>query len=117
MSLPRNVRRISLVVLACACLIIAPAHSFPAPQAAQSVHITLLGTTDLHAHIDPVDYYANKPIALGFAKIATLIRGIRKEQPNSLLLDAGDTIQGTPLGYYFATEEPAKPNPMMLVMN
>ena len=105
------------MLLACACLMIAPAYSFPAPQAAQSVHITLIGTTDLHAHIDPVDYYANKPIALGFAKIATLIRGIRKEQPNSLLLDAGDTIQGTPLGYYFATEERAKPNPMMLVMN
>ncbi len=88
-----------------------------APQATQSVHITLLGTTDLHAHIEPVDYYANKPAALGFAKIATLIRGIRKEQANLLLLDAGDTIQGTPLGYYFAKEEPGKPNPMMLVMN
>ena len=81
------------------------------------MHITLLGTTDLHAHIEPVDYYANKPAALGFAKIATLIRAIRKEQTNVLLLDAGDTIQGTPLGYYFAKDDPDKPNPMMLVMN
>src|ERR1700722_93439 len=92
--------RISLAVLACACLILAPAHSLPPPQAAQAVHVTLLGTTDLHAHIEPVDYYANKPAALGFAKIATLIRDVRKEQPNLLLLDAGDTIQGTSLGYY-----------------
>ena len=96
---------------------IAPAHSSPAPQAAQSVHITLLGTTDLHAHIEPVDYFTNKPAPLGLAKIATLVRGVRKEQPNVLLLDAGDTIQGTPLGYYFAKDEPTKPNPMMLVMN
>jgi 2',3'-cyclic-nucleotide 2'-phosphodiesterase/3'-nucleotidase len=119
LNLPRKTfkGRISFVLLACACLMITPAYSFPAPQAAESVHITLMGTTDLHAHIEPVDYYANKPLALGFAKIATLIRGIRKEQPNSLLLDAGDMIQGTPLGYYFATEERAKPNPMMLVMN
>ena len=90
MNLPRNVLigRISLAVLACACLMIAPARSFLPPQAAQSVHITLLGTTDLHAHIEPVDYFANKPAALGLAKIATLIRGIRKEQSNLLLLDA-----------------------------
>ena len=109
--------KILFAVLACACLVIAPAHSFPAPQAASLVHITLLGTTDLHSHIEPVDYFANKPAALGFAKIATLIRAVRKEQTNLLLLDAGDTIQGTPLGYYFAKDEPAKPNPMMLVMN
>ncbi len=109
--------RISLALLACACLLIAPARSTPPPQAARSVHITLLGTTDLHAHIEPVDYFTNKPAALGFAKIATLIRAVRKEQSNVLLLDAGDTIQGTPLGYYFAKDDPEKPNPMMLVMN
>src|ERR1700722_13060282 len=96
---------ISLVVLTCACLIISPAYSVPAPQAAQSVHITLLGTTDLHAHIEPVNYYSNEPDTLGLAKIATLIRAARKEQTNLLLLDAGDTIQGTPLGYYFAKFE------------
>ena len=119
LKLPRTglVGRIALAVLICACLAIVSADSLPARQAAQTVHITLLGTTDLHAHIEPVNYYTNEPAALGFAKIATLIRGVRGEQPNLLLLDAGDTIQGTPLGYYFAKDEPAKPNPMMLVMN
>jgi 2',3'-cyclic-nucleotide 2'-phosphodiesterase/3'-nucleotidase len=106
-----------LAVLACACFFLAPAHSLPAPQAAQPVHITLLETTDLHARIAPVDYFTNKPVAQGLAKVATLIRAIRKEQPNALLVDAGDIIQGTPLGYYFAKEEPGKANPMMLEMN
>lgn len=119
MKFPRWFRGnwISLAALACACFLMAPASSFPAPQSAQSVHITLMGTTDLHARLGPLDYLSNKPGAIGFGKIATLIRAIRREQPNTLLLDAGDTIQGTPLAYYFAKDEPDKPNPMMLVMN
>ncbi len=119
MKFPRWFRGnwISLAALACACFLMAPASSFPAPQSAQSVHITLMGTTDLHARLGPLDYLSNKPGEIGFGKIATLIRAIRREQPNTLLLDAGDTIQGTPLAYYFAKDEPDKPNPMMLVMN
>ncbi len=113
-----RVGRMGLGALAaCVCLLAIAIHSSATPQAAQPVHITVLGTTDLHAHIEPVDYFTNKPAALGLAKVATLIRGVRKEQPNVLMVDSGDTIQGTPLGYYFAKDDPAKPNPMMLVMN
>lgn len=86
-------------------------HDFP------NVHIMLLGTTDLHGHIEPLDYYTNKPAQLGLAKIATLIRRVRTEQPNVLLLDSGDTIQGTPLAYYFAHKDTDQANPMMLAMN
>ncbi len=110
--------RISFALLVCACLLIAPAYSSPAPQAAQTVHITLMGTTDLHAHIDPVGLLCEQTHRAGVCKDCHfLIGGIRKEQTRTLLLDAGDTIQGTPLGYYYATEERTKPNPMMLVMN
>ena len=66
---------------------------------------------------EPLDYYTNKPANLGFAKIATLIREARAEQPNTLLLDSGDTIQGTPLAYYYATKDTHAMNPMMLLMN
>src|SRR5262249_31039679 len=38
------------------------------------VQITILGTTDLHGNIDPIDYYTNKPDNRGLAKIATLIK-------------------------------------------
>jgi 2',3'-cyclic-nucleotide 2'-phosphodiesterase (5'-nucleotidase family) len=86
-------------------------------QSPPTVRITLLGTTDLHGHIEPLDYYSNKPAQLGLAKIATLIRRVRAEQPNVLLLDSGDTIQGTPLAYYFARKDPDRPNPMIQAMN
>ena len=81
------------------------------------VQITILGTTDLHGNIDPIDYYTNKPDNRGLAKIATLIKRARKENPNSLLIDSGDTIQGTPLESFHNRKNNTPPDPMMLVMN
>src|SRR5215475_2708423 len=81
------------------------------------IQITILGTTDLHGNIDPVDYYTNKPDNRGIAKIATLIKRIRKEEPNVVLIDSGDTIQGSPLESYHGRKNNKPPDPMMLVMN
>jgi 2',3'-cyclic-nucleotide 2'-phosphodiesterase / 3'-nucleotidase len=81
------------------------------------VQITILGTTDLHGNINPIDYYTNKPDNRGLAKIATLIKRIRKEQPNVVLVDSGDTIQGTPLESFHNRKNNQPPDPMMLVMN
>jgi 2',3'-cyclic-nucleotide 2'-phosphodiesterase (5'-nucleotidase family) len=81
------------------------------------VSITILGTTDTHGHLMPVDYFANTPANRGQAKIATLVRRVRAEQQNVLLLDSGDTLQGTPLAFYFARKDASKPNPEMAVMN
>ena len=85
--------------------------------APERVQITILGTTDLHGNIDPIDYYTNKPENRGLAKIATLIKRIRKEQPNLLLIDSGDTIQGTPLESVHNRKNNKPPDPMMLIMN
>ncbi|HEV8385458.1 MAG TPA: 5'-nucleotidase C-terminal domain-containing protein, partial [Candidatus Acidoferrales bacterium] len=104
--------------LACAALLLAAAIVPVWPQApAARVHITLLGTTDLHGNIFPVDYYLNQPANRGLAKIATLVRQVRSEEKNVLLLDSGDTIQGTPLAYYFARKDTSKPNPTIAAMN
>ncbi len=81
------------------------------------VHITVLGTTDLHGNIYPIDYYSNKPDNRGLAKVATLIKRARKENPTALLIDSGDTIQGTPLVYYHNKKNNKPTHPMMLVMN
>lgn len=86
-------------------------------SAANRVHITIVGTTDLHGNIFPIDYYKNAPDNRGLAKIATLIKRARLENPNTLLLDSGDTIQGTPLEYYHNKKNNRPPDPMMLVMN
>jgi len=83
----------------------------------ERVSITLLGTTDLHGNIYPIDYYTDQPANRGLAKIATLVKEVRAKQPNVLLLDSGDTIQGTPLAYYFARRDTSKPNPTVAVMN
>jgi 2',3'-cyclic-nucleotide 2'-phosphodiesterase/3'-nucleotidase len=69
----------------------------------------------------PYDYFTARPATRGLAKIATLIRAARAENPNTLLIDCGDTIQGTPLEavYQHAVEwpVPSRHDPMMLAMN
>jgi 2',3'-cyclic-nucleotide 2'-phosphodiesterase / 3'-nucleotidase len=79
--------------------------------------VTILATTDLHGNINPIDYYSNKPDARGLAKAATIIKQARREKPDLLLLDSGDTIQGTPLIYYHNKKNNRPPDPMMLSMN
>src|ERR1700719_4523352 len=98
---------------------------------AARVKLTVLATTDLHGNMYPVDYYLDKPANRGLAKIATLIRAARAANPNNLLIDCGDTIQGTPLEYVYQTYvrtghlpvkltfrgAPFQHDPMMLTMN
>ncbi len=100
-------------------LLLALAFLSPTPPsgAANRVQITVLGTTDLHGNIYPVDYYTNKPDNRGLAKVATLIRRARKENPNLLLVDSGDTIQGTPHEYVHNKKNNTPPDPMRLAMN
>jgi 2',3'-cyclic-nucleotide 2'-phosphodiesterase / 3'-nucleotidase len=103
-----------LLVLTLALLLSPPVGS---QGTSNRVQITILGTTDLHGNIYPTDYYTNKADNRGLAKIATLIKRARKDNPNALLIDSGDTIQGTPLEYYHNKKNNQPPDPMMLVMN
>ncbi|WNH09694.1 bifunctional metallophosphatase/5'-nucleotidase [Thalassobellus suaedae] len=65
--------------------------------------ITILHTNDVHSNIDTFEdgKYANKG---GVARRATLIESIRKENPHTLLFDAGDIFQGTPYFNYYGGE-------------
>src|SRR5437870_12496305 len=88
------------------------------PQAATPrVHVVILSTTDMNGRVFPIDYYTNKYDNVGIAKLATLVKQARKDDPDLLLLDSGDTIQGTPLEYYHNKRHNAPPDPMMLAMN
>ncbi|MBK3568240.1 bifunctional UDP-sugar hydrolase/5'-nucleotidase [Streptomyces sp. MBT62] len=102
---------------------LAGAAAAPAAQAAEKkkpgkpakrYSLTVMGTTDLHGHVFNWDYFKDaeysdaKGNAMGLARVSTLVNQIRQEKGrrNTLLLDAGDTIQGTPLTYYFAKVDP-----------
>lgn len=68
-------------------------------------HITILHTNDVHSHIDPFPADDSRnPNMGGAARRATLIQTIRQENPNVLLLDAGDIFQGTPYFNYYGGE-------------
>ncbi|RWW98884.1 bifunctional metallophosphatase/5'-nucleotidase [Flavobacterium cerinum] len=76
--------------------------SFAEPPAKK---ITILHTNDVHSHIDPFPVSDPKyPNMGGAARRATLIESIRRENPNVLLLDAGDIFQGTPYFNYYGGE-------------
>ncbi|MGQ5595545.1 bifunctional metallophosphatase/5'-nucleotidase [Streptomyces sp. ESR1.13] len=76
--------------------------------------LTVLGTTDLHGHVFNWDYFKDAEYtdaagnAQGLGRISTLVNQVREEKGrhNTLLVDAGDTIQGTPLTYYYAKVDP-----------
>ena len=74
----------------------------------------MLGTSDTHGNVYNWDYYRDAEYDdsahndVGVAKLAALVNQIRAERRGkaTLVLDAGDTIQGTPLATYYAKQEP-----------
>ncbi|MER5444283.1 5'-nucleotidase C-terminal domain-containing protein [Streptomyces sp. NPDC002766] len=101
-----------------------------AKKPAKRYALTVMGTTDLHGHVFNWDYYKDAEYsdkagnAQGLARVSTLVNQVREEKGrcNTLLLDAGDTIQGTPLTYYYAkvdpiTAEGGPVHPMAQAMN
>ncbi|MFF4886402.1 bifunctional metallophosphatase/5'-nucleotidase [Streptomyces nigra] len=117
---------------------VAGAVGAPAAHAAQSAKgprkkryaLTVMGTTDLHGNVFNWDYFKDAEYtdaagnAKGLSRVSTLVNQVRKEKGrgNTLLIDAGDTIQGTPLTYYYAKVDPITAkggpvHPMAAAMN
>ncbi|XQU71858.1 hypothetical protein OJJOAM_004647 [Cupriavidus sp. H18C1] len=71
--------------------------------------LALLETADLHSNVRSYDYFKlAEDQTMGFERVSTLIKQARAEFPNTLLLDNGDTIQGTALADYQAQVNPLK---------
>ncbi|WP_157208752.1 bifunctional metallophosphatase/5'-nucleotidase [Mariniflexile maritimum] len=71
----------------------------------KTTKITILHTNDVHSHIDPFGAEDGRNANMGgVARRARLIETIRNENPNTLLLDAGDIFQGTPYFNYYGGE-------------
>ena len=96
-------------------------HPFSAGAATNQAHLRIMETTDLHVHVFPYDYYADRPIdTVGLARTASYIKDIRSEATNSLLVDNGDFLQGNPMGDYIAYERGMKDgdmHPVITAMN
>ena len=96
-------------------------HPFSALAANNQAHLRIMETTDLHVHLFPYDYYADKPRdTVGLARTASLIKEIRGEATNSMLIDNGDFLQGNPMGDYIAYERGMKEgdlHPVIQAMN
>ncbi|MEB3223524.1 MAG: bifunctional UDP-sugar hydrolase/5'-nucleotidase [Candidatus Sericytochromatia bacterium] len=84
-----------------AALIVAGPVTLPAQAAPEA--LTILHTNDTHDHLEAFDVSGQKDIG-GIARRATLFRRIRKETPATLVLDAGDVFQGTPLFNFYSGE-------------
>lgn len=75
------------------------------PLCAATVDFRIMETTDLHSNMMDFDYYKDKPTdKFGLVRTATLIAAARAEAKNSVLVDNGDVIQGSPLGDYMAAK-------------
>lgn len=112
-----KLRRLTVVAVLVALLL--PLFASGATLSAQTdgTTITVLQTSDLHGNLIPWDYYGNKPAEWSLSKVATLVKQERATDPDLLLLDAGDTIQGTPLAYYYNMIDTTTPHPMAATMN
>ncbi|GLR08096.1 2',3'-cyclic-nucleotide 2'-phosphodiesterase [Mixta theicola] len=90
------------------------------PLSAATVDFRIMETTDLHSNMMDFDYYKDKPSdKFGLVRTATLIAAARAEVKNSVLVDNGDVIQGSPLGDYMAAKglKPGETHPVYQAMN
>ncbi len=90
-------------------------------QAAETRSIVILGTSDIHGNVDNYDYFTDSvptgSSQRGLTKIQSYVKGVKAANPDTIVIDDGDTIQGTPLSYYFEAVDTSKTNPLALAMN
>ncbi|MBG0565707.1 bifunctional metallophosphatase/5'-nucleotidase [Actinoplanes aureus] len=132
MPLPTGVSRRSVIAASAAAtaapLVLSEAAQAGRPKPPESYRLTVLGTSDTHGNVYNWDYYKDAEYDdsahndVGVAKLAALVNKLRAEATGPVLvLDAGDTIQGTPLATYYAKQEPitstGEKHPMARAMN
>ncbi|MGH7531391.1 MAG: 5'-nucleotidase C-terminal domain-containing protein [Gemmatimonadales bacterium] len=98
--------------LLCALLI-----AFQAP-AADTAHIVLVATTDVHGRVLGWDYVRDSAAPGGLSRAATILDSLRAGHPGAVvLLDAGDLLQGNPFAAFFARHDDRQPHPIVDALN
>ncbi|MBQ7230938.1 MAG: 5'-nucleotidase C-terminal domain-containing protein [Oscillospiraceae bacterium] len=115
----KNVSRMLSVILAI-CMVVSLVPFVWATESADTVEILMLDTSDIHGQLYATDYTADASASgtyrQGLTRVATYIKEMREQYPNFFLADTGDTVQGTPLTYYFAFEEHTMADPTVKAM-
>ncbi len=90
------------------------------PTESDNVEILMLGTSDIHGQLYATDYTADVSASgtyrQGWTRAASYIKEQRAAYENVFLADIGDTVQGTPLTYYFAFEEDTMQDPTVKML-
>ncbi len=90
-------------------------------NAAETRSLAILGTSDIHGNVRNYDYFTDSvptgSSQRGLTKILTYANAVRASNPNTILIDNGDTIQGNPLAYYFDMIDTSVENPLAAAMN
>lgn len=87
---------------------------------AAELNLRVIETTDLHANMMDYDYYKDAPSSvIGLVRAADLVMKARGQVQNSVLVDNGDLIQGSPMGDYAAAKglKKGEVHPVMKAMN
>jgi 2',3'-cyclic-nucleotide 2'-phosphodiesterase/3'-nucleotidase len=77
-----------------------------------TAELTMLATTDMHGRAQDWDYFRNAPNAGsnvgGLARVGSVVDAVREQKgaDSVFVVDNGDFLQGTPLSYYYASQEP-----------
>lgn len=84
---------------------------------AQETRLQILETTDVRGHVLPQDVFTLQPAPGGWARVGTLIRTLRSNNPATLLIDNGDGTEGQPINYVWSHLKPDAAEPTMALMN
>jgi len=112
----RHAARLVSAAIALAAWTLAAALGTPAPSGSK-VTLAILHTSDLHGHVSPRDSLADRDFGEGLARIAAAVKAVRAEGGPVLLLDSGDTIQGTPEQAIAFEAGPDAADPIIGAMN
>ncbi|CAI2300049.1 TPA: 2',3'-cyclic-nucleotide 2'-phosphodiesterase [Vibrio parahaemolyticus] len=90
------------------------------PAMADTIKLRIIETTDIHTNVMDYDYYKDQPSQqIGLSRAATLVKLAKSEVENSVLVDNGDLIQGSPMGDYMAEKgiQAGEVHPVYKAMN
>jgi 2',3'-cyclic-nucleotide 2'-phosphodiesterase (5'-nucleotidase family) len=87
-------------------------------QAADTTHLVIVATTDVHGRVRGWDYVKDAEAPGGLSRAATILETLRAQNPGRLVLvDAGDLLQGNPFATFFGRQDQRQPQPIVDALN